>query len=63
MVDVKPCIAELLGDIADVELDFPVCAESLPVITLSETDNMSSVMLGGSDRYSVITIHILNCCK
>ncbi len=58
MVDVKPCIAQLLGDIADVELDFPERAGSLPVITLSETGNVSSVILGGKDRYSVITLQI-----
>ncbi|MCR4780374.1 MAG: hypothetical protein K5876_04670 [Ruminiclostridium sp.] len=58
MVDVKPCIAGLLGDIADVELAFPERAEALPVITLSETGNVSSVILGGEDRYSVITLQI-----
>ncbi len=56
MIDVKPYIAGLLGDIADVELAFPQCPETLPVITLTETGNDVSVILSGKDRYSVITL-------
>jgi len=58
MIDVKPAVAALLGDIADVELSFPGCAEELPRITISETGNVSSVILGGEDRYSVITLQL-----
>lgn len=58
MVDVKPYIAQILGEVADVELSFPECAESLPLIALTETDNVSSVMLSGDDRYSVITLQL-----
>ena len=58
MVDVKPYIAQILGEVADVELSFPGCAESLPVIALTETGNVSSVMLSGGDRYSVITLQL-----
>lgn len=58
MTDVKPAVAALLADIADVELSFPECAQELPRITISETGNVSSVMLSGADRYSIITLQI-----
>ena len=58
MIDIKPYIAGILSDIADVELAFPECAAELPRITVSETGNVSSVMLSGEDRYSVITLQL-----
>ena len=56
MIDVKPYIAGLLSDAADVELAFPQCPEKLPLITLTETGNDVSVILSGSDRFSIITL-------
>lgn len=58
MIDVKPTVASLLSGIADVELSFPETAEQLPRITVSENGNVSSVILGGEDRYSVITLQL-----
>ncbi len=58
MIDVKPTIASLLSGIADTELSFPQCAEELPRVTISENGNVSSVMLSGEDRYSIITLQL-----
>ncbi len=58
MIDVKPFIARLLGGVVDVELSFPRLAEELPVITITETGNDAAVILGGKDRYSVITLQL-----
>lgn len=56
MIDVKPSVAALISDVADVELAFPKKPEQLPVITLTETGNDALVILSGADRYSVITL-------
>lgn len=58
MTDVKPAVALLLSDIAEVSLSYPETAEQLPRITLTETGNVSSVMLSGADRYSIITLQL-----
>ena len=58
MKDVLPYIAELLSDTADVELAFHEGLASLPCIILSETGNSASVILNGSDRYSVISLQL-----
>ena len=58
MIDVLPYIAEQLGSIADVELSFNDCRRSLPCIILSELDNSASVVLSGTDRYSLITLQL-----
>ena len=58
MKDVLPYIAGLLGDTADVELAFHDGSSSLPCIILSEIGNSASVILNGSDRYSVISLQL-----
>ncbi len=58
MTDVLPYFAELLGSEAPVELAFPDRFASLPCIVLSETDNSSSVILAGKERYSIISLQI-----
>ncbi len=58
MVDIKPEIAEMLSELADVELSFPDVPENVPLIALTETGNSASVVLSGKDRYSVITLQL-----
>ena len=58
MKDTLPFIAGLLADMADTELAFPDCFTKLPCIVLTETDNSSSVVLSGRDRYSIITLQL-----
>ena len=56
MKDCLPVIADILGDIADVELSFADHKVPLPCIVLSELGNASAVILSGRDRYSIITV-------
>ena len=56
MTDVLPQIAEMLGEIADVELAYHDGFTKRPCIILSETGNASSVILSGKERYSIITV-------
>ena len=58
MVDILPEIAEMLGDIAPVELAFHDGTADTPCIILSEIGNSASVVLSGYDRYSVITLQL-----
>lgn len=58
MKDVLPFVAGLLKGIADVEPAFPDTFSSLPCIILTETDNSVSVILSGSERFSVIALQI-----
>ena len=56
MKDYLPAVAGLLGDIADVELSFADHTVPLPCIVLSEIGNSSAVVLGGKDRYSIVSV-------
>ena len=56
MKDYLPVIANILGDIADVELSYADHSVPLPCIVLSELGNASAVILSGRDRYSIITL-------
>lgn len=56
MKDYLPVIADILGEIADVELSFADHDVPLPCIVLSELGNSSAVILSGRDRYSIITM-------
>ncbi len=56
MKDILPDIAWLLGGLAETELAFPERNETFPLITITETGNTASVVLGGKDRYSVIIV-------
>lgn len=56
MKDYLPVIADILGDIADVELSYADHDVPLPCIVLSELGNASAVILNGADRYSIITL-------
>lgn len=58
MKDYLPVIAGLLGDIAEVELSFADHTVPLPCIVLSELGNSSAVILGGKDRYSIISLQV-----
>ena len=54
--DYLPVIADILGEIADVELSFADHDVPLPCSVRSELGNSSAVILSGRDRYSIITM-------
>ena len=58
MIDIKKYIAELIEDIAPVELTFSDTENDTPLICISETDNSSEIILSGRDRVSRIVIQL-----
>lgn len=58
MKDVLPTVAEMLGGLAETALAYRDGFSSLPCIVLSEIGNTSSVILSGTDRYSIITLQL-----
>lgn len=56
MKDVLPIIAELLGNVAETRTAFSDSSPTLPCIVISETGNSTEVILGGEERYSIITV-------
>ena len=58
MIDIKPYIAEILKDIAPVELSFNENFRTLPVILITETENDARVVINNTDRISRIVIQL-----
>lgn len=58
MVDLKPILAEKLGDLAAVGLSFGKTGRKLPVLILTETGNSAQIVLNGRERVSRVTIQI-----
>ncbi len=58
MIDIKPYVAELLKEVAPVELSFNENFCSLPVIVITETENEAQVVINNTDRVSRITIQV-----
>ena len=58
MTDILPVIAELLKDIAPVELTFYDAERHVPVLVLSLLDNSSDIILSGKNRFSRISIQV-----
>lgn len=58
MVDIKPFIGGLLGELVPIELSFNDNIVSLPVMVITETDNRSEVILSNSERISRISVQL-----
>lgn len=50
MVDLHPILADMLSDVARVELSFPDAKADLPLITLTELSSSSDLILDGEER-------------
>ena len=58
MVDIKPQIAALLENKAEIGLSYNRNENRLPFICLTETDNSARIVINGSDRVSSIVIQL-----
>lgn len=58
MTDIKPFLAEKLGDLAAVGLSFGKTGRKLPALILTETGNSAEIVLNGRERVSRVTIQI-----
>lgn len=58
MKDLLPLVAEKLSPIAQVELSYNGINAELPLIILSETDNMAAIIADNSEWASSITIQV-----
>lgn len=58
MLDIKPFIADKLENVARVELSYSDNEKSPPLISISETENSSEIVINGEDRVSKITVQL-----
>lgn len=58
MIDIKPYIAERIGEIAPVELSFYEGLRTLPVIIMTETGGEAVVAIDGKERVSSCNIQL-----
>lgn len=58
MIDIKPILAEKLGDLAPVGLSFGRVGRRLPALILTETENSARIVLNGRERVSRIAVQI-----
>lgn len=58
MVDIKPFVGELIGEIVPVELSYNDNFINPPAAVITETENRSEIIIGNHERVSRISVQL-----